>query len=57
MGIPVPGWVLKIVSKVLTIFHIDGVIVLSGQASIDAATVTALTNAVQSAIRGYNFAT
>ena len=55
LGIPLPSTVLKVVSKVLTLFHVDGIVVFSNSSTLDSATVSAMSSAVTAKVSKYNF--
>lgn len=54
-GVNIPAWLLKILTKIFTVVHIDGVLVLSGQAVLDDATTNTMANTVHAAYPGYSF--
>ena len=55
-GVPVPSTVLKVISKIFNIFHVDGVMIMSNTQSIDAATQSALETAVKAKIPKFTVA-
>ena len=58
LGLPIPGWLIKFVTPILNLVHVDGIIVFSGSGSnIGAGVTTAITNILSAAPLKYSLST